>query len=142
MYIILFDAILETHTCESLAQALIKRDHQVHYTGKIWKGHKFPQEENDISSIWQQVNHLIDLKPDILFNFRASTLLPEMLIKLKEKGIHTIVWLPDDPVLYHISYRHVVDFYDTILHCGDVNILNFYEQNHGRSFRIQFSFLD
>ncbi|MEG4529163.1 polysaccharide pyruvyl transferase family protein [Microcoleus sp. D2_18a_D3] len=133
MKIILFDAILETHACESLAQALTKRGHSVHWTGKIWKGHEFPKQENDISSIWEQVNHSIDLNPDIIFNFRASTLLPEMLIKLKEKGIHTIVWLPDDPVLYHICYRHVVDFYDTILHCGDVNILNFYEQNHGRS---------
>lgn len=133
MDIILFDEILETHTCKSLQQALIDRGHKVNDTGKIWKGHQFPTDEVDTNFIWSKVNNVIEQKPDVVFNFRASSLLPEMVIRLKQSGIHTVAWLPDDPVLYHICYRHIVSFYDTILHCGDVNVLDFYSQNHGRS---------
>ena len=133
MDIIFFDEILETHTCESLKLALINRGHKAYWTGKIWQGHQFPANEVDTNFIWEKVNNLIEQKPDVIFNFRASSLLPEMIIKLKNSGIHTIVWLPDDPVLYHICYRHIVEFYDTILHCGDAHILNFYEEKHGRS---------
>lgn len=133
MDIIFFDEILETHTCESLKSALINRGHKVYWTGKIWQGHQFPADEVDTNFIWEKVKNLIEQKPDVIFNFRASSLLPEMIIKLKNSGINTIVWLPDDPVLYHICYRHIVEFYDTILHCGDAHILNFYEEKHGRS---------
>lgn len=133
MHIVLFDEILETHTVHSLARALQSRGHHITQTGKIWHGHQLPEKEKDIARIWNKVREIAEAGPDAVLTFRAATLLPEMISCLKSCGAQTFVWLPDDPVLHHICYRHVVDSYDTMLHCGGEDVLAFYEQRHGRS---------
>lgn len=130
MEILLFDAINERHVCWSLFRALTELGHDVSYTGPIWSGHFFPEYPSDISKIQQPVDMVLESPPEVLFNFRAATLLPEMVKKIKDAGVFTIVWLPDDPVAYNVCARHVVDCYDLVLHCGGEKILEFYDRNH------------
>ena len=133
MRIVLFDEILEQHTVRSLKRALEARGHEVRATGKIWAGHRFPVKPDDLERIWREVRALVDLKPDAVFVFRAATLIPEMTELLKQAGILTAVWFPDDPVLYQICYRAIADAYDMLLHCGPDDVLAFYQNKHGRS---------
>ena len=133
MHIVFFDEILEQHTVRSLARALESRGHRVTRTGPIWSGHLLPEKDVDKERIRDKVHELAQSKPDAVLTFRAATLLPEMVEHLRAGGAHTFVWLPDDPVLHHVCYRHVVDAYDTMLHCGGAGVLSFYEHKHGRS---------
>ena len=131
MHFVLFDEILEQHTVRSLERALVARGHQVTATGPIWKGHFLPKTDAETGPIRERVREISKLGSDVLFNFRPSSLLPDMVKELKTAGIHTVAWFADDPVLYHICYRHVVDAYDTVLHCGGDNVLSFYQERHG-----------
>jgi polysaccharide pyruvyl transferase CsaB len=133
MRFVLFDEILEQHTVRSLSRALAARGHEVTATGPIWRGHLLPETRTEIMPISRHVSQIRKLRPDVLFNFRPSSLLPEMVNELKTAGIHTIAWLADDPVLYQVCYRHVVEAYNTPLHCGGVNVLSFYQKKHGRA---------
>jgi polysaccharide pyruvyl transferase CsaB len=133
MHIVLFDEILEQHAVRSLARALTARGHRVTTTGPVWGGHRPPTREADIERIWSSVRELSDARPDAVLNVRAASLLPEMVGHLKAAGAVTLIWLPDDPVLYHVCYRRVVDAYDTLLHCGGEALLSFYERKHGRA---------
>ena len=128
--ICLFDCILERHVCDSLKRALEARGHIVHSTGPIWLGHVFPESESDKKTVWAALENAEDLGPDVLITFRASTLLPEMVNHAKQRGIHTMVWFPDDPVLYKLCYQKIVSVYDTILHCGNQRVLDFYTNRH------------
>lgn len=133
MHFVLFDEVLETHVVRSLASALRRRGHQVTTTGPIWQGHEFPHEEADVSRIGRALQECLADNPDVLFNFRAATLTASMLEQAQRSGLQTMVWLPDDPVLYQICYGKIVDSYDHVLHCGGEEILDFYEARHGRS---------
>lgn len=126
----LFDEILEQHTVRSLQRALASRGHQVTATGPVWKGHLLPKTDSEIGPIAQRVDSICRAAPDVLFNFRPSSLLPEMVGQLKAAGIHTVVWLADDPVLYGVCYRSIIEAYDTVLHCGGEIILSFYQRHH------------
>ena len=126
MHFYIFDRILETHVCTSLSKSLAKIGHDVTATGKVWAGHRFPTEEADIARIDIAVEQAIAAKPDVLFNFRASSLLPQHLARLRDAGIRTMVWQPDDPVLYGICYSHVMDLYDDIFLCASRRVVDFY----------------
>jgi hypothetical protein len=131
MRIVLFDQINETHVTVSLARALERLGHEVISTGPVWKGHRFPESASDQSQIEIRLSEIISQRPDALFNFRASSLTQQHLHQLVAAGIRTMVWLPDDPVLYDVTYRHVVDKYDVTLNCGNQKILQFYSyQGH------------
>ncbi|WP_193085974.1 glycosyltransferase [Halomonas sp. FME65] len=131
MKIIVFDEILEVHVCDALATGLTLLGHIVHRTGKVWKGHKFPGTTEEEKPIDRLIDDLCESNFDALINFRASSLLPKHVKKLRHAGIKTVVWLPDDPVLYSLCYNRVVDHYDLVLHCGDRGVLNFYDtHNH------------
>ena len=132
MNIVFFDSILEKHTVESLVRAMQAAGHQVVWTGAIWRGHSLPADSGDLEMIQRHVDEICSLRPDALVNFRASTLLPAMIRQLRDAGITTMVWLPDDPVLYDLCYRKIVDYYDVWLHCGNEQILEFYQSRHGR----------
>jgi hypothetical protein len=127
MKIIIFDEILEAHVCEALTQALTALGHNVFCTGKVWHGHSPPSKASDIQLIDAIVDDLIARKFDALFNFRACSLLPRHVAALRAAGQRTAVWLPDDPVLYQVSYKDIVDSYDLVLHCGDGSVLDFYD---------------
>lgn len=126
MKIVLFDQINETHVCESLVEALVRLGHEVRWTGPIWKGHRFPEGVDDIGGIDARLEELLAWRPDALLNFRASSLLPAQLQRLRRAGVRTLVWFPDDPVLYGLCYGQVVDYYDVPLHCGSRQVLDFY----------------
>jgi|GEM_PF-1484480 len=130
MHFVLFDEILEQHTVRSLGRALSARGHRVTTTGPVWRGHFLPETNGEMAPIRKRVHEICKLGPDVLFNFRPSSLLPEMVNELKAAGIHTVVWLADDPVLYHVCYRHVIEAYDTVLHCGGEIVLSFYQKHH------------
>lgn len=127
MKIILFDHILEVHVCNALTHALNTLGHDIYCTGKVWQGHSPPSKASDIVRIDAIVDDLISRKVDALFNFRACSLLPHHIRKLRTAGVRTVVWLPDDPVLYQVSYKNIVDLYDLVLHCGNRNVLEFYD---------------
>jgi hypothetical protein len=126
MRIVLFDAILEQHVCRSLLRALEARGHQVSWTGQIWHGHRFPSEARDIALVEARLDEVCAQKPDCVVCLRASTLRPEQVRRLGATGARRLVWLPDDPVLYQVCYREVVDAYDVLLHCGGAQLLSFY----------------
>lgn len=126
MHFYLFDQILETHVCESLREALLELGHRVSASGPVWSGHRFPRSPEDVARMHQAVDRAIDARPDVLFNFRASALLPEHLSRLAAAGIRTAVWQPDDPVLYKVCYAKVTDAYDERFFCGGRQVLDFY----------------
>ena len=43
---------------------------------------------------------------------RAFALRPRIVERIRAAGVTTLVWFPDDPVLYKVGYRHVVEAYD------------------------------
>lgn len=133
MHFVLFDEIQETHVVRSLARALEQRGHKVLTTGPIWHGHKLPTTDEEKDAILVNLRYCLEQEPDVLFNFRASSLTPAMVDEVRACGVRSMVWLPDDPVLYGICYRHIVDAYDDVLHCAGVEIMQFYEERHGRS---------
>jgi hypothetical protein len=126
MHFSIFDQILETHVCTSLVKSLAKIGHQVTATGKVWAGHRFPTEAADITRIDIAVEQAIAAKPDVLFNFRASSLLPQHIARFRDAGIRTMVWQPDDPVLYAMCYSHVMDLYDDVFLCASRRVIDFY----------------
>lgn len=128
---VLFDAVLERHVCESLQRALARRGHEVFWTGPVWKGHRFPDSTEDRQRIRDCLDQALRRRPDVLLNFRAASLRPELVESVRRSGVHTCVWLPDDPVLYGLCYREIVASYQTVLHCGGPEVLAFYERRHG-----------
>lgn len=139
MKIVLFDEINETHVCDALAVALARLGHQVIRTGPVWRGHLFATEAADLARIHGQVDECIAQAPDALLNFRASSLAPGQVERLRRAGVRTAVWFPDDPVLYGLCYSHVVDAYDTVLHCAGRRVLDFYRYR-GHRIGINFPF--
>jgi hypothetical protein len=139
MKIALFDRINETHVCTALEDALRALGHDVVATGPVWHGHRFAREGNDIAGIDAALDVVLAEGCDALFNFRASALSPRQLQRLRAAGVATVVWLPDDPVLYGVTYRAVVDAYDHVLHCGPASVLRFYDQR-GHATGVNFPF--
>nr|WP_315481648.1 hypothetical protein [uncultured Undibacterium sp.] len=129
----LFDQILETHVCTALERSLVKIGHQVIASGKVWAGHRFPTEPVDIARIDLALEQVIAARPDVLFNFRASTLLPQQIARLRSAGIRTMVWQPDDPVLYDICYSRIMDHYDDVFLCASRRVIDFYRYRGHKS---------
>lgn len=130
MKIALFEDILERHVRRSLSRALTARGHEVIECAPCFSGHHFPTERSDIERITATLESVVAQRPDALLNFRASTLTPSMIEYVRGKGIQTLVWLPDDPVLYGVCYSNIVEHYDFVLNCGGVSILEWYERQH------------
>jgi len=139
MKLYLFDQILETHVVDALSSALLAEGHSVTLSGPVWQGHRFPERPEDISMIHEKIDEMLAEQPDAMFNFRASSLLPEHILRIRKAGVRTIVWFPDDPVLYNLVYGKIIDLYDIPLHCGDQRVLNFYHY-HGHTTGINFPF--
>jgi hypothetical protein len=72
-----------------------------------------------------------ELPADVLLSFRAEKLTPSLLQDLRQRGVTTMVWLMDDPLLFRVSYRHVAAAYDLTLHCARADVLAFYERRLG-----------
>lgn len=139
MKFVLFDEILEEHVCDALASAMQVLGHDVVRTGKVWHGHRLPNDAGDLLRIDDLVEKVLRSGADGLVNFRASSLRPSHLERLRRGGILTAVWLPDDPVLYSLCYREIVDRYDIVLNCGGRSVLTLYdEKGHRRGVNFPF----
>lgn len=140
MRIVLFDGILETHLHESLERSLLRRGHQVLATGKIGHGFKFPHPVSERLNLERAVSEAIAFDPDWVFVFRPASLPPHLLARLKKRGIGTVAWFSDDPVLFDLSYGPVLEQYDKILHCGNEAVLQHYEDFFGYPTGVNFPF--
>lgn len=128
MHIAIFDSLLEEHLASSLADALRGLGHEIIATGLLGRT-VFPlQTWQSRVRIEREFEAIVAAKPDVLVNFRPGSLSPAMLLRLRQAGIRSVVWLADDPVLYKPLYQHVVDLYDLVLHAGGANILAFYQK--------------
>jgi Helicase associated domain/Glycosyl transferases group 1 len=138
--IALFDSIRERHVCESLERALSALEHEVYWTGPVWGRHGAPATSTPKRSVQAALDEVLAFEPDALVSFCASTLTPGDLERVRGAGARTVVWLADDPVLYQVSYRHIIDHYDLVLHGGREAVLAFYEANHGHPTGVYFPF--
>jgi hypothetical protein len=132
MKIALFDQINETHVCMALEDALKDLGHEVVATGAVWQGHRTASAAEDLERIDRALDRMIDAGCEALLNFRAASLSAVQLARLREAGVASAVWLPDDPVLYGITYGAIVDGYDYVLHCGAEPVLAFYDRRGHR----------
>lgn len=132
MRIAFFDGLLESHVPESLERAFIARGHTVHNTGKIGHGYFFESRPTHLAGIEQAIDDVLSFVPDLVLVFRPASLPPAQLSRLKKSKALVAVWLSDDPVLWDLSYRPVVDLYDVVLNCGSERVLSFYDEHFGR----------
>ncbi|SDS35327.1 hypothetical protein SAMN04489719_2126 [Agrococcus carbonis] len=140
MRIALFDGILETHLHSSLERALVRRGHEVFATGKIGHGFRFPHPVAERLNLERAVSETIAFAPEWVFVFRPASLPPHLLARLRDRGIKTVAWFSDDPVLFDLSYGPIVEQYDRVLHCGNEAVLGFYERFFGRPTGVNFPF--
>ncbi|WP_146364528.1 hypothetical protein [Arthrobacter yangruifuii] len=140
MRIAIFDGILEGHVAQSLERSLLRRGHSVLNTGRIGKGFAFPQEPETLRYLNAELDRVLDFKPDVILVFRPASMPYALLRRARSSGALLMAWFSDDPVLWNLSYGLVVDFYDVILHCGNSNVLRFYEREHGRPTGVNFPF--
>ncbi|MCO1339015.1 hypothetical protein BJH93_08955 [Kocuria polaris] len=140
MRIALFDGIMETHVVSSLERSLVGRGHDVLNTRKLAHGHTFITAADDIRRVDEAISQVHDFRPEVVVVFRPSSLPFPLLRRLRRAGGRLFAWFSDDPVLWNLTYGRVVDFYDVILHCGGSQVLEFYEQKHGRPTGVNFPF--
>lgn len=140
MRITLFDGLLETHVADSLERALCLRGHAVFNTGKFGHGFNFETRSTHLAGIDAVIDRVLEFRPDFILVFRPATLPPVQLSRLKATGAQMAVWLSDDPVLWDLSYRPVIDSYDIVLNCGTERVLSFYDANFGRPVGVNFPF--
>lgn len=132
MRIAIFDGINESHVGSSFERALLARGHAVLNTGKIGHGFEFETDAVRLLGIERWIDVVADFRPDVVFVFRPATLPKPQLARLKRCGATLVAWFSDDPVLWDLSYRPIVEHYDLILHCGSERVLAFYEAGFGR----------
>lgn len=140
MRIALFDGLLEAHVPASLARALRARGHEVHQTGKIGHGFTFETDPSRLEMINGHIDQVLGFDPDVVLVFRPASLPPTLLRRLRRGGAQLLAWLSDDPVLWDLSYRPVVDLYDVVLHCGAERVLRFYDDHFQRPLGVNFPF--
>lgn len=138
--IALYDGILETHVAQSLERALTKRGHQVINTGKVGKGFAYPQDPATVAQLEAVLDEVLSQDPDVIFVFRPASLPFGLLRRARASGARLVAWFSDDPVLWNLSYGPGIEFYDLVLHCGNSEVLSFYERKHGRPTGINFPF--
>lgn len=128
---LVYGDLAEEHVVDSFCDALIQRGVEVIRLAALTRSHQFITNIDAQQQIQRNLESVIsEHKIDVMFNFRAAELNLRHLELLKSKGIFSLVWFPDDPLLYQICYRHIVDFYDIILHCGNTNVIQFYQERH------------
>lgn len=140
MRIVIFDGIMETHLASSLERALIALGHEVLNTGKITHGFSFIESKVDTFRVNTAIDVSLSFHPDLVLVFRPAGLPPQLLKRLRKSNAILAAWFSDDPVLWKLSYGHVVKSYDFVLHCGDERVLRFYEHRHGISTGVNFPF--
>lgn len=132
MRVALYDGILEKHVVDSLERAFASRGHEVYNTGKVGHGYEFASGKAELRFLEIVVAEVIDWAPDWVFVFRPASLPPHLMERMQRRGIKLAAWFSDDPVLFDLTYGPVVEQYDLVLHCGNAEVLRFYERQFGR----------
>lgn len=140
MRIAIFDGILELHVHQSLARALRARGHEVLATGKVGHGFQFPDRGASLAHLERALDAIFEFEPEWMFVMRPASLPPQLLERVRKRGIQTVAWFSDDPVLFDLSYAPVLEQYDRVLHCGTAAVLAHYEQFFGRPTGVNFPF--
>lgn len=140
MRIAFFDGLLERHVPESLQRALEANGHTVYNTGKIGHGFTFETRSSSLDNIERHIDRVIAFDPDFVLVFRPASLPPKQLKRLKRGAGRIGVWLSDDPVLWDLSYRPVVELYDLVFNCGTERVLSFYDEHFGRPVGVNMPF--
>jgi SAM-dependent methyltransferase len=124
---IIYGEIRSRYTVESLITALRAADQEVVEVPPIGRGHHYHRADH------AEARRRLDeaLPADVVFNFRPEELGSNYVRSLTDSGVATAVWLADDPLLYKVCYRHVVEAYDLTLHTGREDVLGLYEARHG-----------
>jgi SAM-dependent methyltransferase len=119
--------IRSRYAVESLITALRAADQDVVEVPAVARGHHYHRADH------AEARRRIDaaLPADVLFNFRPEAIGANYLRDLSSRGVTTAVWFADDPLLYKVCYRHVVEAYDLTLHTGREDVLRLYEDRHG-----------
>lgn len=126
---LIYGDILSRHAVDSLIAALRSAGHEVSEVPAVARGHVFgPEPEAEAESLRRLE---AALPADVLFNFRPEELTPAVIGELRDRGVTTMVWLADDPLLYRVCYRHVAEAYDITLHTAREDVLAFYEKRLG-----------
>jgi hypothetical protein len=126
---IIYGDILSRHAVDSFEAALGAAGNEVVEVPAVSRSHKFGPEADVEAESRRRLEAA--LPADVLFSFRPEELTPRVLAHLRERGVTTLVWFADDPLLYRICYRHVAEAYDLTLHTGREDVLRFYEKRHG-----------
>lgn len=140
MRVAIFDGILESHLASSLESALERRGHQVLNTGRFGNGFLFPKDDKIIKRHIEIAYDVLDFKPDLILVFRPASAPKSVLKLLKSTGAKVFAWLCDDPVLWDLSYRELSTDYDALLHCGDADVIELYDEYLGRAGGVNFPF--
>ena len=133
MRIALFDSIEELHVATTLRDALLRRGHEVRWTGLLWQGFDLPSQEEDVRRLDRVVDEVLEWRPDVLLTFRAASLTPANLERLRSAGVRLLAWFNDDPVLFAVSTGPLAPLYDLTLHTGGPEVLELYEDRVGVS---------
>ncbi len=128
---LIYGDILDRHVVDSFCDALEESGHVVTRLPSLQRSHRYLADCDFQRDILARLEvSLRDAEIDVLFNFRASELGPAAVESVRDRGVTTIIWLPDDPLLYDLSYKYVVDAYDIVLHCGHADVISFYQEKH------------
>jgi ubiquinone/menaquinone biosynthesis C-methylase UbiE len=125
---VIYGAIRSRYAVESLITALRAANQEVVEVPSVSREHRYHRFDSDA-----EARRRIDavLPADVVLNFRPEELRPGHIRNLRDRGVATVVWFADDPLLYKVCYRHVAEAYDLTLHTGREDVLRFYEERHG-----------
>lgn len=140
MRVVLYDGIQETHVAASLQRALLSAGHEVYSTGRFGSGYLFRDPGELRPVVGPHLDRIADFRPDLVLVFRPASAPYPVLQALRGTGAVLAAWLSDDPVLFEHSYGPVVELYDLVLHCGNEEVLRFYERRFGRPTGVNFPF--
>ncbi len=131
MRIVFFDGIEELHVQTGLRDALVRRGHEVLWTGLLWQGYDQPSDPADVERLDRVVDEVLEWRPHALLAFRAASLTPRNLERLRAAGVALFAWFNDDPVLFGVSTGALAPHYDVTLHTGGEEVLDLYETRCG-----------
>jgi hypothetical protein len=127
---IMYGDIRSRHTVDSLITGLRAAGQDVVEVPAVARSHAFDPDPEKMAE--SRLRLEAAMPADVLFNFRPEELAPEQLEDLRARGVTTVVWFADDPLLYKLCYRHTAEAYDLTLHTGREDVLAFYEEKHAK----------
>jgi hypothetical protein len=126
---IIYGDILSRHAVDSLISALTDAGQEVVEVPAISRGHRYTPDPELEAESRRRLD--AELPADVVFNFRPEELTVATLESLRERGVTTVTWFADDPLLYKINSSHVAEAYDLTLHTGREDVLAMYEDRQG-----------